>query len=275
MKSRQLPLKGKHVLITRGGEQGEKFCMDVASQGGVPHMVPLIDFRPHQDQNAPSFIKNMNQYEWIIFTSKNGVQYFFQQIKGLVDEHLLHKGDIQFAVVGEKTREALHRYRLPSRFMPNVYTAEDFSCEFFSQGLSGKKVLIPKGNLASNIIAESFRTRGFTADEWIVYETYYPTRETDMLVRFLDEDLIDIAAFTSPSTFNHFIKIVNQHHLTAQAKKLLYAAIGTVTKRTIEQAGYTTHICPKTFTIDDMFNEICSYLRLEQEGKINNGKSSI
>jgi len=266
MKSRELPLKGKHVLITRGGEQGEKFCMDVASSGGVPHMVPLIDFRAHHDQNASYFIKNLNQYEWIIFTSKNGVHYFFEYIKGLVDEQILHKGNIRYAVVGEKTREALHRYRLPSRFMPNVYTAEDFAREFFNQGLIGKKVLIPKGNLASNIIAESFRSRGFTADEWIVYETYYPSKETDKLVSMLEEDLLDIASFTSPSTFNHFMKIVVHHHLSSHAKKLLYAAIGTVTKRTIEQAGYTTHICPKTFTIDDMFNEICLYVKKQVDG---------
>ncbi|MBS4199833.1 uroporphyrinogen-III synthase [Bacillus sp. FJAT-49732] len=268
MRSRELPLKGKHVLITRGGEQGEKFCMDVASSGGVPHMVPLIDFRAHHDQNASYFVKTLNHYEWIIFTSKNGVHYFFQQIKGLVDEHLFHDGNIQFAVVGEKTKEALHRYRLPSRFMPNVYTAEDFAREFFDQGLTGKKVLIPKGNLASTTIADSFRVRGFTADEWIVYETYYPSKETDKLVQMLEEDLLDVAAFTSPSTFNHFMKIVNQHHLTKHAKQLLYAAIGTVTKRTIEQSGYTTHICPKTFTIDDMFNEICLYVKKQvDEGK--------
>ncbi|MCR2820564.1 uroporphyrinogen-III synthase [Lederbergia panacisoli] len=267
MKSKELPLKGKHVLITRGGDQGDKFCMDVASMGGIPHMVPLIDFRAHHDQNAAIFIKNMNQYEWIIFTSKNGVHYFFQQINGKANEHIFHKGNIQFAVVGEKTREALSRYRLPSRFMPNVYTAEDFAREFFNQGLTGKKVLIPKGNLASNIIAESFRTRGFTADEWIVYETYYPTKETDKLLHFLEDDLLDVAAFTSPSTFNHFIKIVGQHHLEPHAKKLLFAAIGTVTKRTIEQAGYSTHICPKNFTIDDMFHEICIFFQQASLGK--------
>ncbi|MBO1005583.1 uroporphyrinogen-III synthase [Pseudogracilibacillus auburnensis] len=256
------PLKGKHVLITRGGEQGEKFCTDVATAGGVPYMIPLIAFRAHTDSNAPLFLKNMKEYDWIIFTSQNGVHFFFQQIRHLMDEsELIHSG-IQFAVVGEKTRAALNRYQIPSRFMPNVYTADDFAREFFQEvDVNAEKVLIPKGNLASKTIAESFRARKIVADEWIVYDTYYPTAATDQLVKLLKKDLLDVAAFTSPSTFHHFNQIVTQHHLQLHTKDILMAAIGTVTKRSIEQAGYQVPICPATFTIDHLFTELCAYFK--------------
>ncbi|MBS4176174.1 uroporphyrinogen-III synthase [Lederbergia citrea] len=265
----QLPLKGKHVLITRGSDQGEKFCNDVASAGGIPYMIPLIDFRAHEDINAPYFISNIKQYDWIIFTSKNGVNYFFQHIQDKIEDYELINSQLQFAVVGEKTQEALNRYRLPSQFMPNVYTAEDFARDFFELGLNANRVLIPKGNLASTTIADSFRSRNLVADEWIVYDTYYPTKETDKLIKILKEDLLDVAAFTSPSTFNHFIKIVKQNHLDLHAKKLLMAAIGTVTKRTIEQAGFHAPIWPATFTIDHMFEELCDYFaKQEQEGNV-------
>ncbi|MEK3890564.1 uroporphyrinogen-III synthase [Bacillus sp. FSL K6-3431] len=259
MNSGQLPLAGKHVLITRGSEQGEKFCMNVASKGGIPYMVPLIDFRAHEDINGPLFIKNIAQYDWIIFTSKNGVDYFFQHIQGHIDQSQFRESNIQFAVVGEKTREALDRYKLPSRFMPNVYTAEDFAREYFERELSAKRVLIPKGNLASKTIAESFRSHHIVADEWIVYDTYYPTEKTDNLIQLLTEDQLDIVAFTSPSTFNHFKKIIDQYHLDNHAKKIEIATIGTVTKRAVEQAGYEVSVCPQTFTIDSMFAELCTY----------------
>ncbi|MFK4997559.1 uroporphyrinogen-III synthase [Bacillus sp. N9] len=75
-----------------------------------------------------------------------------------------------------------------------------------------------KGNLASKTIAESFRAHGIVAHEWIVYDTYYPKKETRKLVDLLKDGSLHVAAFTSPSTFHHFIEIVNKHRLQEQAK---------------------------------------------------------
>lgn len=263
------PLEGRHVLITRGGEQGNKFCLDVASKGGIPHIVPLIDFRAHTDSNADYFIQNISQYDWIIFTSKNGVYYFFEQVNNRIDRNVLLDSNVQFAVVGEKTREALNDYQISSKFMPNIYTAEEFANEFFEHNFSSRKVLIPKGNLASTTVADSFRKRGMIADEWIVYETFYPTKERNRLVQLLREDILDVAAFTSPSTFHHFMQIVQEYQLLTHSQKLMYASIGTVTKRAIEKEGYNVKICPRNFTLDDLFQEICHYFLLqERKGKI-------
>lgn len=253
------PLKGKHVLITRGGEQGDKFCHDVASAGGIPYMVPLIDFRPYEDLNAPGFIHSLDRYDWIIFTSRNGVKYFFHHIDHLRESFELMKKNIRFAAVGEKTRAELRRYHISAEFMPNVYTAEDFGREFFLHGYTGTRVLIPKGNLASKTVAAHFRSRGIIADEWIVYETFYPTKDTNRLVHILREDRLDAACFTSPSTFHHFMKVVNQYHLREHAGKINMASIGKVTKKAIEEEGFSMTICPDTYTIDAMFHELCQY----------------
>ncbi|ONK24250.1 hypothetical protein BLX87_06245 [Bacillus sp. VT-16-64] len=253
------PLKGKHVLITRGGEQGEKFCHDVASAGGIPYMVPLIDFRPHEDLNARCFIRSLDRYDWIIFTSRNGVKYFFRHIGQGRESFELVKQHIRFAAVGEKTREELRRYHISAEFMPNVYTAEDFGREFFQQGYTAKRVLIPKGNLASKTVAEHFRSRGIIADEWIVYETFYPTKDVNRLVQILRDNRLDVACFTSPSTFHHFMKLVNQYHLREHAGKINLASIGKVTKKAIEEEGFSVKICPKNYTIDSMFQELCQF----------------
>lgn len=255
----RLPLRGRHVLITRGGEQGEKFCNDVASAGGFPYMVPLIDFRSHEDLNAAQFIQSLDQYDWIIFTSKNGVKYFFQHIDSRREQFEMFKDRIQFAAVGEKTRAELSRYRIDSHFMPNIYTAEDFSREFFEKGFTATSALIPKGNLASTTIAESFRSRRIVADEWIVYETYYPTKDIDRLVRIIKENRLDTACFTSPSTFHHFKKVADQYHLKKHLDSITFASIGKVTKRAIETEGYTVKVCPEKYTIDSMFHELCHY----------------
>ncbi len=266
MNLRQKPLKGQHVLITRGGEQGAKFCMDVASAGGIPHMIPLIDFRKFTDPNQTYYLHHLSEYDWIIFTSKNGVYYFFEQVKNHLDDIRILGQSIQFAVVGEKTKEALDRYHINSCFMPHIFTAEDFVQEFFQTGYSAKKVLIPKGNLAKQTIAEGFRSRGIPADEWIIYETFYPAVQSDQLQKLLKEDILDVATFTSPSTFNHFMKIVKPP-LTQHIRRLTFAAIGTVTKRVIENEGYHVQICPEKFTMDDLFQEISDYYQEGEERK--------
>ncbi|GIN22690.1 MAG TPA: uroporphyrinogen-III synthase [Bacillus bacterium] len=259
MTTDRLPLRGRHVLITRGGEQGEKFCNHVASSGGIPYMVPLIDFRPHEDLNANHFIQSLSKYDWIIFTSKNGVKYFFQQIDSRREQFEMMKDQIQFAAVGEKTRAELSRYRVESHFMPNIYTAEDFSREFFEKGFTAKRALIPKGNLARTTIADSFRSHRIVADEWIVYETFYPTKDIGRLVNIIKEDRLDVACFTSPSTFHHFNKVVKQYHLEEHVQSITFASIGKVTKSAIEDEGHLVKVCPEKYTIDSMFHELCQY----------------
>ncbi len=265
MTADQLPLRGRHVLITRGGEQGEKFCNDVASTGGIPYMVPLIDFRPHEDLNAVHFIQSLHKYDWIIFTSKNGVKYFFQHIESQRQQFEMFKEHIQFAAVGEKTRAELSRYRVESHFMPNIYTAEDFSREFFEKGHTAKRALIPKGNLASTTIAESFRSHHVIADEWVVYETFYPTKDIGRLVTIIKEDRLDAACFTSPSTFHHFNKVIKQYHLEEHLQSILLVSIGKITKRAIENEGYLVKVCPEKYTIDSMFHELCQYFGQERK----------
>lgn len=256
---RDLPLKSKHVMITRGGEQGEKFCTDVASAGGIPYMVPLIDFRSHQDPNAGYFKKSLGNYDWIIFTSKNGVKYFFELMETHMEQFNQLKNSINFAAVGEKTRDELRNYHIEAHFMPNVYTAEDFAKEFFDKGFSASRALIPKGNLARRTIADSFRDHHLIADEWIVYETFYPTKDTDYLVNVLKDERLDVVCFTSPSCFQHFMKIVRLYHLEELARKLTISTIGKVTARAVEREGYEANICPDVYTIDAMFAEVCDY----------------
>ncbi|MBO0994097.1 uroporphyrinogen-III synthase [Bacillus sp. SD088] len=265
MNHRHKPLKGQHVLITRGGEQGEQFSLDVASAGGIPHMLPLIDFRRFTDPNQAYYLHHLREYDWVIFTSKNGVHYFFEQLKKHVDDVSVLSQSIQFAVVGEKTKEALDRYHIASCFMPHIFTAEDFVQEFFQTGYSAQKVLIPKGNMAKRTIAEGFWSRGILADEWIVYETFYPPGQNDQLLKLVKEDTLDVATFTSPSTFNHFMKIVKQP-FKRHIDRLIIATIGTVTKQVIENEGYHVQICPEKFTMDDLFQEIYNYYQ-EQERK--------
>lgn len=252
----RLPLQAKGVLITRGGAQGKRIGTEIKNQGGIPYIVPLIRFRSYHDPSAQTYFQQIDEYDWIIFTSKNGVKYFFEQLS-------IHSPHIQpqmlenrFAVVGEKTKEFLEKYGVKSKFMPSLYTAEDFSQEFFVEGYASNKILIAKGNLASKTIANAFRDRNFIADEMIVYETYFPGESEGEIVELIHKEYLDLLTFTSPSTFQHFYEIIRKNHLIEQAKNIKIACIGPVTKKKIEKHGFSVDICPQTYTIAAMLAEI-------------------
>lgn len=252
-------LAGKHVLITRGGEQGERLAGAVAGSGGIPHVVPLIDFRPYDDPNAAVLMKAVEDYDWIVFTSKNGVDYFFRYAHEHRPGIEAVLSSAKLGVVGEKTGAALERYGLKADFMPSLYTAKDYVDEFFGKGLRAERVLIPKGNLARNTIAEGFRSRNISADEWIIYETVYPSSDRAELIRLLKENILDAAIFTSPSTFNHFMSVAKQHNACKQLDRLTVACIGPVTRETVEKEGLTVQVCPDTYTMDALINDLRQY----------------
>lgn len=260
-------LNNAHVLITRGGVRGEKLSKQIQSIGGIPHIIPLIAFRAHDDDQAQSYINQLLHYDWIVFTSMNGVDYFFEHLGNKIDTEALRNSSTQFAVVGEKTKQALESYGIQSTFMPDIYTAEDFSKQYFAKQLQATRVLIAKGNLASETIANAFRSERVDVDEWIVYDTYLPAEAEEQLISLLSKDKLGIATFTSPSSFRHFEQIVQKHQLQMKTQNLSIATIGTVTKKAVEAAGYTVQICPKTFTFDAMFDEMCNFYRNRKEGK--------
>lgn len=73
-----LPLAGKQILITRGQKQAAGFAAEIEQLGGIPHVVPLIAFQPVHDQREEEFLRMLEMFDWVIFTSKNGVDFFFK-----------------------------------------------------------------------------------------------------------------------------------------------------------------------------------------------------
>lgn len=252
-----LPLSGKHVLITRGGERGSQVADKIQHYGGSAVIVPLIDFALHVDKQEKHFIKQLDEYDWIIFTSKNGVRFFFERLQALSIPFPLSCSGQRFAVVGEKTKEALEAYFVSSTFMPAFYTARDFAKEFF-QMHKAKKSLVVKGNLASATIAKSFQDRHIPVDEWIVYETFFPEPSKLQLASMLREKKLDIITFTSPSTFYHFLQVVEEYGLMKEALKPKIVCIGPVTKAAIESHGFVVTASPNTYTMEAMVDELAA-----------------
>ncbi|MGM9957079.1 MAG: uroporphyrinogen-III synthase [Peribacillus sp.] len=251
-----LPLKDYQVLITRGKGQAEGLQTLVKKNGGTPLMVPLLEFTlPENLEEVQERLNRLNSYDWVILTSKNGVDFLFRLL-GKQQHVVLPK----IAVIGSKTEEALNAYGYEADFVPSEYVAERFVSEFITHLEPGERVLLAKGNLARTVIAEAINETSASCDEMIIYHTILPQESERQLVQLILNGKVDIITFTSSSTVNHFIQIIEQYELNTYIKDLVIACIGPICARTASRNGLHVSVCPDVYTTEAMVEEVVRYI---------------
>ncbi|RFU62571.1 uroporphyrinogen-III synthase [Bacillus sp. V59.32b] len=250
------PLKGYNVLVTRGKEQAADLLEKVAANGGIPHAIPLIDFVPVSGEIE--HLTRLDDYDWLVFTSQNGVEFFFRLLEQMTKPACMPK----MAVIGNKTKEALERFGFLPDFMPDEYVAEVFAAQFLEHLDQNDKVLIAKGNLARSVICDEISRFGAVCEEIIVYETIFPAASERLLIELLQTGTMDIVTFTSSSTVHHFIEAVKKHGMQKEIEKLIIACIGPVAKKTAENRGLVVDACPENeYTGNAMIESLIQYLQ--------------
>ncbi|CAM3943624.1 uroporphyrinogen-III synthase [Mesobacillus thioparans] len=250
-------LQNRTVMIPRGKAHAKPFSELVSRNGGIPVEIPLIAFQPvAASEKLLHALAGLHTYDWIIFTSNVTVETFFS----FFEKNSLSLPKI--AVIGDKTKASLEERGAQVDFMPEEYVAEGFVEAFLPHVKAGDKILIPKGNLARDYISSSLKEIGALVEELIIYETYLPDESRDKLVQMLSEERLDILTFTSPSTIDHFMKIVEEHHLRHKLEHCLIACIGPVSKRKAEKWGLRVHSTPEKYTVEEMLKSIAQYIQI-------------
>jgi uroporphyrinogen-III synthase len=252
-----LPLAGREILVTREKQAAQEIADIIRQYGGIPHIVPLISFKPFLDHKESTYIERLKSYDWIIFTSKNGVRFFFQKLE---EYNLSLQGfGTRFGAVGEKTHKEMKRYGIHADFIPQLYTGADFAREFLQEFPDAGHVLLSKGNLARDTISSYFLKKNKSIDEWITYETVFPKESEKKLIMLLQQNKLSAVTFTSPSTIRRFMKIINDYDLQDLLNGLSIVCIGPVTKEAADQYGLTVQVVPEKYTVEDMIEDLAQY----------------
>lgn len=247
-------LQQKKVLVPRGKDNADTFARMVKSFGGIPIKVPLLDFRPTVNKDeAESYLSQLHTYDWIIFTSEITVTTFFSFVNKKIN---LPK----IAAIGEKTKEVLNQMGYEVEFIPKKYVAENFAEEFLPHCKMGDKILLPKGNLAREYISNYLGKHGITVESVIIYETFFPEESKKRLKELLDNRMLDILPFTSPSTINHFMSVVRENDLYQAISHCIIAVIGPVSKKKCEEQGLKVDVMPEKYTSYEMLKAVATYI---------------
>ena len=246
----QRPLFGKKVLVTRARAQASKLTMALEQLGADVREVPAIALADPSDGYAAidAAIAKLCDYQWIIFTSTNGVERFFRRLEN-ASKDTRALGYAQVAAIGSATAEKLATYGIRADVVPTVYRAEGIL-----DALQGKlpphaNILIPRAEQAREILPETLREQGYTIDVAPVYQTVTAEADGAALRQELEQGGYDIVTFTSSSTVTNLVKILGDAEPLAHAKT---ACIGPVTAETAKKNGIAPDIVAETYTIDGL-----------------------
>jgi uroporphyrinogen III methyltransferase/synthase len=250
----RLPLFGKRIVVTRAREQADALAARLRGLGADAIEVPTIEIRPAADL-APldAAIAGLASYDWLIFTSANGVRFFTERLdRSRTDLRALRA---RICAIGPATRAAVEALHLKVDLMGKEYVAEGLLDAFSAYDLSGQRILLPRAAVARDLVPSELARRGAHVDVVEAYRTVVPADAAER-VRAALERKPDCITFTSSSTVRNFVTVAGAEAL----RGIKVASIGPITSQTARSLGVEIAAQARTFTIDglvDAVRELC------------------
>jgi len=255
------PLFGKSIVVTRAREQAGRFLSLLSDWGADCVEFPTIEILPPLNwERLDKAIENLEGYDWIIFTSVNGVEYFFKRLYELEKDARSLKGT-RIGAIGPKTAEAVWERGIRADLIPNEYRAEAVVEEFKKLGTRELSILLPRAAGARDLLPEELRKMGFLVEVVEAYRTSIPERGTKDVKAMLMEGELDMVTFTSSSTVTNFMSLFREegHRLKEWMERVDVACIGPITAGTAQECGLKVSLVPETYTIDALTEAIVTY----------------
>lgn len=260
----QRPLFGKRIVVTRSRQQASAFAAKLEELGAEPWEFPTIDIQDPIDL-APleQAMNKIHEYEWIVFTSPNGVERFFARF--FAQGHDIRElFGIRLCAIGPQTRKELQKYGLKVDYVPEEYRAEAVIDGLKDLEWKGRKVLLPRADIARKLLPEALAGFGAEVMDVVAYRTVRGGGDAVLLRQMLNEKMIHAVTFTSSSTASNFVEMlgVEDHH---ELKRLLegvtLASIGPITSDTMRELGLEVSVEATEYTIPGLTKALLAHIK--------------
>jgi uroporphyrinogen III methyltransferase/synthase len=253
------PLFGKTMLVTRAAGQASSLCAGLRAQGATAVELPAIAFEPPEDlKRLDSAIRGLSGFDWLVFTSVNGVKWFLKRVWET-------GGDIRslagpaVAAIGPATGGALEERGVRVRSIPQAYVAEDLVEELARRGMRGAKVLVPRAQEARPVLVDGLGKLGASVEEVACYRTVPAKADPVKAAELIKSGGLDMLTFTSSSTVKHTLDALEGHVSRADLAGVPAACIGPVTAQTAEESGLSVKVVSKEYTIAGLIDSLVSF----------------
>jgi uroporphyrinogen III methyltransferase/synthase len=225
---------------------------------------PVIRIAPPESwEELDAALGRLEEYQWLIFTSANGVAFFFRRLREVGRDIRDLKG-IRIAAIGPATASAVEVWGIRVDLVPEEFISEGVVRAFAGEDLRGSRALLPRAREARDVIPEGLAQMGARCDCATAYRTVRSDRTASELDPFFADGKVDAISFTSPSTVNNFLGIMGPDFRLPP--KVRIACIGPVTAAAARAVGLPVDILQERYTIPGLVDGLAAYFKKEKHG---------
>jgi len=249
------PLSGKRIVVTRTRSQAGMLTEQLRALGADVIELPTIRIEPPADLRAfAELVQDAHSYDWVVFTSPNGVNAFFDLFYKLYND-AREIGGVRIAAIGPATAQRIKDFHLKVDLQPEEFVAESLVREFRKEGgVENLRILIARAEKARDLLPRELSALGAIVDEGFAYRTVPETRDDIGARRRLLEEGADLITFTSSSTVENFLALG-----LPWPAKMQVASIGPVTSKTAREHGLEVAIEARRHDIPGLVDAICKF----------------
>ena len=253
-----LPLSEKTIVITRDSSQSAGLTGLLEQNGATVFHFPTIRIIPPENWSAcDQALARIDAYDWIFFSSANGVSYFMDRAR----EIGVHKIAAKIAVVGEKTREKLVSYGLTCDIMPTEFTAQGLLVALDKTDMKNKRCLLPSSDKSRDALAAGLQKSGAAMERLTVYRTgVNKDLDGSPLIDKINRNEIDCITFFSPSAVTNFAQIMGEKNIKRIGSATVrIAVIGPSTARAVADLGLKVDMVPRRSDETDLVDTLIDF----------------
>lgn len=258
------PLLGKRIVVTRTRKQASVLSSRLRALGAHVIELPTIRIEPPSDlREFAELVQDAHIYDWIVFTSANGVEAFFNIFFKLYDD-AREIGGARIAAIGPGTAQRVKDFHLHVDLQPQEFVAEGVVREFRKEGsIENLKILLVRAEKARDVLPRELSALGAIVDEAFAYRTVPETRDTSRARRQLATDGADLITFTSSSTVENFLALG-----LPWPKGMQVASIGPITSQTARDNGLRVDVEAERHDIDGLVEAIGKFFAAKAAEKL-------
>ena len=251
------PLFGKTIIVTRSRDQASAFSDQLIELGANVLEYPTINITDPDDFGPlDKELENLDSTDWLIFTSVNGVDAFFNRIFELGRDVRDLKG-VKICSIGPSTTERIKGFHVSIDCQPPKYVAESVVEALKKvEEIKGKRFLMPRTDIARSYIPEELEKLGAEVSDIIAYKTVLATDGGNIVLDKLKDGEVDIVTFTSASTVKNFVKIIGEDNLSAFKNNVQFASIGPITNESAKEMDIDISIKAEEYSIPGLVQAI-------------------
>lgn len=249
-----LPLAGKTILVTRSVGQSSQFSDRLQLEGATVIEMPALEIGPSNWQALDNAIANLSDFNWLILTSTNGVDYFFERL-GTQGKDARALAGVKIAMVGEKTAQSLKQRSLQPDFIPPDFVADSL-VEHFPEPLSGKKILFPRVETGGReVLVKELSAKGAEVIEVAAYQSRCPVAIAPAALDALQRRAVDVITFASSKTVQCFCQLLEAHS-GAILDGVCIASIGPQTSKTCVSLLGRVDVEAEEYTLEGLLKSL-------------------